>query len=172
MGTTVCGAVHADPALELVAAVDPHHAGIDLDQLGVRGTGLQIAARASALVDAAADVAIDFTVIDAARENIGFCAENDIHAVIGTTGFDDAELYKLAAVFAESRANAVIAPNFAIGAVLMMHFAEIAELHHEKKIDAPSGTAMRTAKRIAAASSEWSLDPTTTVVAEGARGAT
>jgi 4-hydroxy-tetrahydrodipicolinate reductase len=182
MGTTVCGAVHSDPELELVAAVDPHHAGIDLGQLGLHGTGLQISSRAHALVDAKADVAIDFTVIDAARENLGFCAEQDIHAVIGTTGFDDAELHKLAAVFAESRANAVIAPNFAIGAVLMMHFAEIAapffetaeiiELHHEKKIDAPSGTAVLTAKRIAAASNEWSADPTTTVVAEGARGAT
>ena len=182
MGTTVCGAVHADPELELVAAVDPHHAGIDLDQLGVRGTGLQIAARASALVDAAADVAIDFTVIDAARENIGFCAENDIHAVVGTSGFDDAELHKLAAVFAESRANAVIAPNFAIGAVLMLRFAELAapyfdtaeiiELHHDQKIDAPSGTAVATAKKIAAASNDWGADPTTTVVAEGARGAT
>ena len=162
MGATVCGAVHADPDLELVAAVDPHHAGIDLDQLGLRGTGLQISARATALVDAAAEVAIDFTVIDAARENLRFCAEQGIHAVVGTTGFDDAELDELAACFAESRANAVIAPNFAIGAVLMMRFAELAapyfetaeiiELHHDQKIDAPSGTAVLTAKRMAAAS--------------------
>jgi 4-hydroxy-tetrahydrodipicolinate reductase len=182
MGATVCGAVHVDPDLELVAAVDPHHAGIDLGQLGLHGTGLQISARASALVEASADVAIDFTVIDAARENIAFCAEQDIHAVVGTSGFDDAELHKLAAVFAESRANAVIAPNFAIGAVLMMRFAELAapyfdtaeiiELHHNQKIDAPSGTAVSTAKRMAAASSEWGDDPTTTVVAAGARGAT
>jgi 4-hydroxy-tetrahydrodipicolinate reductase len=181
MGATVCGAVHADPELELVAAVDPHHAGIDLDQLGLRGTGLQISTRASALVDAAAEVAIDFTVIDAARDNLRFCAEQGIHAVVGTTGFDDTELDALAKAFTESRANAVIAPNFAIGAVLLMRFAELAapyfetaeiiELHHDQKIDAPSGTAVSTAKRIAAASSEWAPDPTTTVVAEGARGA-
>ncbi|MDQ1466212.1 MAG: 4-hydroxy-tetrahydrodipicolinate reductase, partial [Actinomycetota bacterium] len=172
MGSTVCHAVHADPDLELVAAVDPHHAGIDLGQLGLHGTGLQISAKATALVDASADVAVDFTVIDAARENLQFCAENGVHAVVGTTGFTDAELADLAVCFDKSRANAVIAPNFAIGAVLMMRFAELAapyfetaeiiELHHDQKIDAPSGTAMLTAKRMAAASSEWNADPTTT----------
>jgi 4-hydroxy-tetrahydrodipicolinate reductase len=182
MGATVCGAVHADPDLELVAAVDPHHAGIDLGQLGLHGTGLHVSPTASALVDAEAEVAVDFTVIDAARDNLQFCAERGIHAVVGTTGFDDAELDALAKVFAESSANAVIAPNFAIGAVLMMRFAELAapyfetaeivELHHDAKIDAPSGTAVRTAKRMAAASGDWGDDPTTTVVAPGARGAT
>ena len=121
-------------------------------------------------------------MIDAARENLRFCAEQGIHAVVGTTGFDETELGDLAKCFAESRANAVIAPNFAIGAVLMMRFAELAapyfetaeiiELHHDQKIDAPSGTAVLTAKRMAAASSEWGDDPTTTVVASGARGAT
>jgi 4-hydroxy-tetrahydrodipicolinate reductase len=182
MGATVCEAVHADPELELVAAVDPHHAGIDLGQLGLHGTGLQISANANALVDASADVAVDFTVIDAARENLRFCAEQAIHAVVGTTGFTDAELVDIAAWFDASRANAVIAPNFAIGAVLMMRFAELAapyfdtaeiiELHHDQKIDAPSGTAVLTAKRMAAASSEWGTDPTQTIVSEGARGAT
>jgi 4-hydroxy-tetrahydrodipicolinate reductase len=182
MGATVCGAVHADPELELVAAVDPHHAGIDLDQLGLHGTGLHISAGAAALAEASADVAVDFTVLDAARQNLRFCAEQGIHAVVGTTGFTDAELLDLATCFSESRANAVIAPNFAIGAVLMMRFAELAapyfdtaeiiELHHDAKIDAPSGTAMLTAKRMAAASSDWGDDPTTTVIAAGARGAT
>jgi 4-hydroxy-tetrahydrodipicolinate reductase len=182
MGATVCDAVHTDPDLELVAAVDPHHVGIDLDQLGLHGTGLQIAANATALVDARADVAIDFTVIDAARENLRFCAESGVHAVVGTSGFTDDELDELAKVFTESRANAVIAPNFAIGAVLMMRFAELAapyfdtaeiiELHHDQKIDAPSGTAVSTAKRMAAASGDWADDPTTSFVAAGARGAT
>jgi 4-hydroxy-tetrahydrodipicolinate reductase len=181
MGATVCSAVQADPELELVAAVDPHHAGIDLDQLGLHGTGLHISAGAGALVDAAAEVAVDFTVIDAARENLRFCAEQGIHAVVGTSGFDDAELDELAKLFAVSAANAVIAPNFAIGAVLMMRFAELAapyfetadivELHHDQKIDAPSGTAVATAKRMAAASGEWGDDPTTTFTAAGARGA-
>jgi 4-hydroxy-tetrahydrodipicolinate reductase len=180
MGTTVCRAVLDAPELELVAAVDPHHAGIDLDQLGVHDTHLQIAAKPNALREAGAEVAVDFTVIDAARENLAWCAENGVHAVVGTTGFDEQELADLADRFARSSANAVIAPNFAIGAVLMMRFAELAapyfdsveiiELHHDQKIDSPSGTAIRTAQRIAAASKDWGDDPTTKVVAEGSRG--
>ena len=180
MGATVCQAVLDAPELELVAAVDPLHAGIDLSQLGVHGTQVQVAASASALVDAGAQVAVDFTVIDAARENLGWCADNGVHAIVGTTGFSDAELADFAARFERSSANAVIAPNFAIGAILMMRFAELAapyfdsceiiELHHDQKIDAPSGTATLTAQRIAAASKEWGDDPTRTVVAEGARG--
>jgi len=182
MGSTVCRAVLDAPDLELVAAVDPLHAGIDLDQLGVHDTHLQIASKASALRDARADVAVDFTVIDAARENIAWCADHGVHAVVGTTGFDEDELADLGDRFARSKANAVIAPNFAIGAVLMMRFAELAapyfesveiiEFHHDQKIDAPSGTAVLTAQRIAAACKEWGEDPTTKVVAEGARGST
>jgi 4-hydroxy-tetrahydrodipicolinate reductase len=182
MGATVCAAVHGDPELELVAAVDPHHAGIDLGQVGVHGTGVQMSAGPQALVDRGAEVAIDFTVVDAARENLRFCAERGVHAVVGTTGFTDAELGEFGRLFDESAANAMIAPNFAIGAVLMMRFSELAapyfetaeiiELHHDGKIDAPSGTAVLTAKRLAAASKEWGDDPTTTIVAAGARGAT
>jgi 4-hydroxy-tetrahydrodipicolinate reductase len=182
MGTTVCRAVLEAPDLELVAAVDPLHAGIDLDQLGVHNTHLQIAAKASALQDAGAQVAVDFTVIDAARKNTVWCADHDVHAVVGTTGFSDAELADLGDRFGRSSANAVIAPNFSIGAVLMMRFSELAapyfesveiiELHHDQKIDAPSGTAVLTAQRIAGASKDWGDDPTTTVVAEGARGGT
>jgi 4-hydroxy-tetrahydrodipicolinate reductase len=103
-----------------------------------------------------------------------------VHAVVGTTGFSEDELAELADLFEHSPANAVIVPNFAVGAVLMMRFAEIAapffetaeiiELHHDRKIDAPSGTAARTAQRMAAASKDWADDPTTTVLAEGARG--
>jgi 4-hydroxy-tetrahydrodipicolinate reductase len=180
MGATVCRAVIDDEDLELVAAVDPHHSGIDLGQLGLHGTGLHIAARPTALADAEADVAVDFTVLDAARENLQFCAAEGIHAVVGTTGFTDDELADLAKLFADARSNAVIAPNFAIGAVLMMRFAEIAapyfetaeiiELHHDEKADAPSGTAMLTASRMTAASSEWAADPTRTTVVPGARG--
>ena len=103
-----------------------------------------------------------------------------MHAVVGTTGFSDAELADFAERFDRSKANAAIAPNFAIGAILMMRFAEmsapyfdsveILEFHHDKKIDALSGTAMLTAERIAAASKDWADDPTTKVVADGARG--
>jgi 4-hydroxy-tetrahydrodipicolinate reductase len=180
MGSTVCRAVRAAPDMELVAAVDPQHAGIDLHQLGVYETQIQVAAKASALVDAGAEVAVDFTVIAGARENVRWCAAEGVHAVVGTTGFSDRELQEFGQLFAESAANAVIAPNFAIGAVLMMRFAELAapyfesaeivELHHDQKIDAPSGTAMLTAQKMAAASKDWGEDPTRTVVAEGARG--
>jgi 4-hydroxy-tetrahydrodipicolinate reductase len=100
--------------------------------------------------------------------------------VVGTTGFSAADLAWFGERFDESSANAVIAPNFAIGAVLMIRFAELAapyfesaeviELHHDQKVDAPSGTAMLTVQRMAAASDEWAPDPTTTTVVDGARG--
>jgi 4-hydroxy-tetrahydrodipicolinate reductase len=180
MGATVCAAVAAAPDLELVAAVDPYHAGVDLQQLGVSDTGLRVARSADELADAGAEVAVDFTVLDAARENLRWCAEHGVHAVVGTTGFSDDDLTDLRARFAAANTNAVIAPNFAIGAVLMMRFAEIAapyfetaeiiELHHDQKVDAPSGTAMLTAERMAGASDEWATDPTEKVVADGARG--
>jgi 4-hydroxy-tetrahydrodipicolinate reductase len=180
MGSTVCRAVQDAPDMELVAAVDPEHAGIDLHQLGVHGTQIQVASKASALVDADADVAVDFTVIDAARGNLRWCAAEGVHAVVGTTGFTDGELQELSDLYQGARANAVIAPNFAIGAVLMIRFAELAapyfesaeiiELHHDQKVDAPSGTAMLTARRMGEASKDWGDDPTQTVVADGARG--
>jgi 4-hydroxy-tetrahydrodipicolinate reductase len=180
MGSTVCRAVHEAPDMELVAAVDPDHAGIDLHQLGVAGTSVQVAAKASALLDAGAEVAVDFTVLDVARGTVRWCAQESVHAVVGTTGFSDAEMSEFAELFEKSGSNAVIAPNFAIGAVLMIRFAELAapwfetaeilELHHDQKFDAPSGTAMLTAHRMAAASKDWGDDPTRTVIAEGARG--
>jgi 4-hydroxy-tetrahydrodipicolinate reductase len=176
----VCSAVAADPELELVAAVDPYHEGIDLHQLGVPDTGLQVARSANVLTDNGVDVAVDFTVIDAARENLAWCAEHGVHAVVGTTGFTEAEIDELRLKLLESAANAVIVPNFAIGAVLMMRFAELAapyfetaeviELHHDDKVDAPSGTAMLTAQRMAQASDTWGKDPTEKWVLEGARG--
>jgi 4-hydroxy-tetrahydrodipicolinate reductase len=180
MGSTVCSAVAADPELELVAAVDPYHEGIELRQLGVDAPGLTIARTADALTSENAEVAVDFTVVDAARENLRWCADHDVHAVVGTTGFTDDDLEDLGNRFDKSAANAVIAPNFAIGAVLMMRFAELAspyfesaeviELHHDEKVDAPSGTAMLTARRMAAASEDWADDPTEKLVVDGARG--
>ena len=182
MGITVCQAVTDDPELELVAAVDPHQVGIDLRQLGVHGTSLNVERTADALLEAGAEVAVDFTVLDAARTNLEWCADHGVHAVVGTSGFEAAEIEALSARFATSAANAVIAPNFAIGAVLMMRFAEMAapyfdsaeiiELHHDGKVDAPSGTAINTAERMAAASADWLPDPTTKLTLEGARGAT
>jgi 4-hydroxy-tetrahydrodipicolinate reductase len=182
MGATVCHAVNDAEDMELVGAVDPLHAGIDLHQLGVYDTSIHIASKPETLKDADVEVVVDFTVAGAAAENLRWCAENGVHAVVGTTGLPEDTLGELAELFDKSSANAVIAPNFAIGAVLMMRFAELAapffesaeiiELHHENKIDAPSGTAMFTAQRMAAASKEWIDDPTTKVVAAGARGGT
>ncbi|MBW3557931.1 MAG: 4-hydroxy-tetrahydrodipicolinate reductase, partial [Actinobacteria bacterium] len=173
MGSAVCAAVAADPDLELVAAVDPQHAGRPA------GSGVAISADAAAMAEAGAEVAVDFTAIDAARANLGWCAAHGVHAVVGTSGFGEADHAQLAEAFTES--NCLIAPNFAIGAVLMMRFAalaapwfdsaEIVELHHDGKVDAPSGTAMHTAEVMAAASAQWRPDPTTRLVLDGARGA-
>jgi 4-hydroxy-tetrahydrodipicolinate reductase len=134
MGATVCDAVEADPDLELVARVDED------DPL-------------RALVDAGAEVAVDFTTPSVVKDNVLFCLDNGIHAVVGTTGLSDDDVEEIRSH--TGKANAFIAPNFALGAVLMMHFAaqasrlyehaEIIERHHEKKLDAPSGTALRTA---------------------------
>jgi 4-hydroxy-tetrahydrodipicolinate reductase len=180
MGTTVCQAISADPDLDLVAAVDPLHVGLDLRQVAkVDGGGdLHIAADAQAFLDAGVDVVVDFTVLEAARQNLAWAAEHGVHAVVGTSGFTDADFAQIGSLFTSS--NCVIAPNFAIGAVLMIRFAELAapwfetaeiiELHHDNKVDSPSGTAVYTAERMAAASDRWGDDPTTKENIPGARG--
>jgi 4-hydroxy-tetrahydrodipicolinate reductase len=132
------------------------------------------------LASAEPEVAVDFTSAVAAAGNLRWCGLNGVHAVVGTTGLSPGDLADLAALFDGSRCNAVVAPNFAIGAVLMMRLAELAapwfesaeimELHHDQKIDAPSGTALLTAERMAKASPEWAPDPTEKEVLEGARG--
>ena len=184
MGATVCRAVAAEPDLELVAAVDPHHAGIDVRQVtGADVKGVQVDGHADAMLDAGVQVAVDFTELSAARRNLRWCASHGVHAVVGTTVFKAGDLEELAQEFpAGGPANCFVAPNFAIGAVLMMHFAAMAapwfesaefiELHHDAKVDAPSGTAMLTAERMAAASDQWSADPTLSEVVAGARGGT
>jgi len=167
MGRAVCAAVEGDPETELAVRVDR-----------VAGDGIETSL--DAVTRAGAEVVVDFTVHEAALANLHWCAANGVHAVVGTTGFSAEEIADLSARFDASTANAVIAPNFAIGAVLLMHLAaiaapwfetgEIIELHHDKKVDAPSGTAMLTAQRMAEASSEWGSDPTTKTVVDGARG--
>jgi 4-hydroxy-tetrahydrodipicolinate reductase len=179
MGATVCEAVLGDPELELVAAVDPQQAGAALRDVAKVDSPLDVAGDPLALVDAGAEVVVDFTHLAAARDNLAFAAAHGIHAVVGTTGFTTEDLDRFRASFTSS--NCLIAPNFAIGAVLMMRFAELAapwfetaeviELHHDQKFDAPSGTAMHTVERMAAASSEWAADPTRTEVLPCARGA-
>jgi 4-hydroxy-tetrahydrodipicolinate reductase len=187
MGSTVCRAVADDPDLELVAAVDPRLAGIDIYQAtGVEGSDVQVEGDAEALLHAETQVAVDFTEIAAARENLRWCAANGVHAVVGTTGFTGDDVNELDRLFSE-HCSCVLSANFAIGAALMTRFAELAapyvetaeivELHHDAKIDAPSGTSLRVAQGMARARQEagtggWGEDPTRTEVVKGSRGAT
>ena len=155
MGRTVCAAVVADPDLELVAAADPGGAGETVE-------GIEVAGELPSFADAGCDVVVDFTVAAAARDTLPWLALHGMHAVVGTTGFNDDDFALFESSFGgDDGPNAVIAANFAISAVLMMRFAEMAaphfdtaeiiELHHDRKIDAPSGTAVTTTERIAAA---------------------
>jgi 4-hydroxy-tetrahydrodipicolinate reductase len=178
MGATVCQAVHDDAELGLVAAVDPRYSGIDLRTVTGVDAEIRMSRSPVAFERSGAEVVVDFTERTAAVENLTWLADNGIHAVVGTTGFTDDDLELFRSRF--TRSNCVIAPNFAIGAVLMMHFAaiaapyfdsaEIIELHHDQKVDAPSGTAVHTAQLMAASSKDWTADPTTSEVVEGARG--
>jgi 4-hydroxy-tetrahydrodipicolinate reductase len=163
MGATVCEAIAASSDLELVAALD-----INDDLSGLLSNG--------------AEVVVDFTTPNSVENNLKFLADNNIHAVVGTTGFDAKKLSAVEKQFAASKANVVIAPNFGLAAVLMMQFAaqaaphfesvEIIELHHPRKADAPSGTARRTAEMIADARSGMAAMPdATSDVLPGARGA-
>ena len=171
MGAMVCAAVAIDPALDLVAAVSRSAVGESIHGVTVTGD-------LRSLADAGCDVVVDFTVAEAARVTVPWLAMHGVHAVVGTTGFSDADIEGFRQEFSGS--NCVIASNFAISAVLMMRFAELAapyfdsaeiiELHHESKIDAPSGTAVSTAKRMAAASDEWTADPTQHESYPGSRG--
>lgn len=164
MGTEVCRAVAAADDLELVAA---------------EGTGYDEAK----LLAVRPAVVVDFTHPDAVLGNVEFCVRNGIHSVVGTTGWTDERLAQVRAwTDLEGAGNVLVAPNFGIGAVLMMRFAalaapffasvEIIELHHPNKADAPSGTARRTAELVAAARAGRPPAPdATTTALEGARGA-
>jgi 4-hydroxy-tetrahydrodipicolinate reductase len=166
VGSEVCRAVEAADDTDLVAVVD-----VD-DEL-------------DALVTSGAEVVVDFTHPDAVMDNLEFCIDHGIHAVVGTTGFDDDRLATVRGWLESApKIGVLIAPNFAIGAILMMRFASIAapfyesvevvELHHPDKADAPSGTARRTAELIAAARRDAGCPPVpdaTSSGLEGARGA-
>lgn len=200
MGREVCRTVLGRPGLELVCAVDPSYAGSPLSALvgadgGRAGTtaatgALVVAAETAALPAAGVEVAVDFTTIEAARKSLPACASAGIHVVVGTTGVTEGDLDDWRKRFAGPEAgapNCVVAPNFAIGAVLLMRFCELAapyfegvevvELHHDRKLDAPSGTALRTAERIADARDRARApalppDRSTTTLVEGVRGGT
>lgn len=166
MGAEVCKAVEAAGDMEVVAMVDAGDWLFDL-------------------ADAGAEVVVDFTHPDVVMDNLRFCVDQDIHAVVGTSGFDQARIDTLTS-WLEQKPNlgVLVAPNFALGAVLSMRFAqqaakyfdtvEVIELHHNRKADAPSGTAAHTARLIAAAREEAGMgevpDATTSEL-DGARGA-
>ncbi|MDX2969380.1 4-hydroxy-tetrahydrodipicolinate reductase [Kribbella solani] len=166
MGAQTCLAVEEAADTELVARLDQ---GDELDELTRVG----------------AEVVVDFTRPEVVMDNLAWCIQHGIHAVVGTTGFDDERLATLRTrLDAQPGTGVLIAPNFSIGAVLMMQFAaqaaryyesvEIIELHHPDKVDAPSGTARRTAELVAAARREADARPipdATTTALEGARGA-
>ena len=165
MGSTACEAVEQAPDLELVGRFE------EGDELGDLG---------------GADVAVDFTVLEASQRTVRHCVDRGVHVVVGTSGWTDDKAAELREqVEAAAGVGVLIAPNFAIGAVLMMQFArqaarfyesvEVIELHHPRKVDAPSGTATRTAELVAAARSEAGLGAVpdaTTQDPDGARGAT
>lgn len=163
---------------EAVRAVE---AAEDMELVAALGRG----DKPEALTDSGAEVAVELTTPDSVMDNLEFCVRNGIHAVVGTTGWTDERLAKLTTWLDGSpRTGVLIAPNFSIGAVLTMKFAqaaapwfesvEVVELHHPNKTDAPSGTATRTAQLIAAARAQAGLgaqpDATATGL-EGARGA-
>lgn len=162
MGAEVCRMVGTDDDLELVARVDQD----DSPDL---------------LVEQGAEVVVDFTTPDAVKQNVRFCLDNDIHVVVGTTGLSEKDLAHMSDWAARGRANAFVAPNFALGAVLMMRFAaeaapyfgsaEIVERHHERKLDAPSGTALRTAQMMNAARDEAWAGSASKETVDGSRGA-
>ena len=166
VGSEVCRAVEAAPDTELVARVDAD------DPI-------------ETLVDNGAEAVVDFTHPDVVMDNLRFCIEHRIHAVVGTTGFDEERLATLRDWLADAQGTGIlVAPNFSIGAVLMMRFAaeaaryfesvEVIELHHPDKADAPSGTARRTAELVAAARRESGSGPVpdaTVTSLDGARGA-
>jgi 4-hydroxy-tetrahydrodipicolinate reductase len=176
MGAEVCRAVSAADDLELVAAVDTASGG------GFPG-GVAVTPSKQSIVDGGAQVVVDFTHPDAVMRNLQWCIEHRLHAVVGTTGFTDDRVGQLKGwLSAQPEVGVVVAPNFGLGAVLMMRFSvlaapyfdsvEIIELHHPGKADAPSGTSRRTAELIAEARRDRAPAPdATTDMLEGARGA-
>ncbi|MDQ3885524.1 MAG: 4-hydroxy-tetrahydrodipicolinate reductase [Actinomycetota bacterium] len=166
MGSEVCRAVDAADDMELVAMVDSGDWMFNV-------------------ADAGAEVVVDFTHPEVVMDNVRFCVDQGIHAVVGTTGWDAARLEQVREwLIPKPELGVLVVPNFAIGAILSMRFAalaarfyesiEIVELHHPRKADAPSGTATRTAELVAAARADAGMAPVpdaTTTERDGARGA-
>lgn len=175
MGSTAVDMVKSDSDLELVAVLDPFAQETEVD-------GVPVFTAKENLVGFGADVWVDFTMPKVAYENARFALENGYAPVIGTTGFTEEQITELISLSIEKKLGGLIAPNFAIGAILLMEFAakasqyfpdlEIIELHHDKKKDAPSGTAIKTAeliREIRSAKVQGAADEEELL--EGARGA-
>ncbi|EMC52742.1 4-hydroxy-tetrahydrodipicolinate reductase [Streptococcus mutans] len=175
MGSTAVDMIKNDSELELTALLDPFAAEKEID-------GVPVFTDKSDLVGLDAEVWVDFTIPKVAYENTHFALENGFRPVVGTTGFTQEQIADLMTLSADKKLGGLIAPNFAIGAVLLMEFAakaskyfpdlEIIELHHDKKKDAPSGTAVKTAELIREARAykkQGAADEEETLV--GARGA-
>ena len=151
MGSAAVNMVKEDKDLTLAGLLDPFATETEVD-------GVPVFTDKSQLVGFDADVWVDFTMPSVAYENTRFALENGFAPVVGTTGFSEEEIAELIALSEEKKTGGLIAPNFAIGAILLMEFAakaakyfpdvEIIELHHDKKKDAPSGTAVKTAELI------------------------
>ncbi len=168
MGREVVRAVIADKELLLVGAADTHFQGSDAGQLaGTDPVGIKITAlSAESLKTSGAQVMVDFTTPKSVLANGKLALENGVRPVIGTTGLTDNEMAEIRALAEKLQTGAFIAPNFSIGAILMMNFAreaaryfphvEIIELHHDQKLDAPSGTGLKTAEMIASVRPEMS----------------
>jgi len=182
MGREVVKAVHGAEDMDVVAAVDPHHVGVDAGETaGIGRLDLPLEADLSAALGRALpDVVVDFTRPDGVMANLRTILGAGVAAVVGTTGLAEADLDEIRALCEAHDTACLVAPNFAIGAVLMMRFAqeaarflpdcEIIEMHHNQKLDAPSGTAMKTAEMVAAARGQGSGDKTEKVILAGARG--
>ena len=161
MGQMVCRAVVEAPDLVLVAAIDRSRVGQSIGPLiGHPKIDIPISEELDRLLEAEVEVAVDFTHPDVVMDNVRWCVTHAIHLVVGTTGIGDPELEEIRRLLeAEgSESNVIVAPNFALGAVLMQRFAaqairyfpavEVIELHHDRKADAPSGTALATVRRL------------------------
>lgn len=184
MGRTVIEAVIAAPDMELVGGADPAHAGATLATLVPGAPEIAVSETVAQAIEAARpEVMVDFTRPAAVMDNLRVALSSRVACVVGTTGFSHGDLDEVASMCREYETPAVIAPNFSIGANLMMKFAAeaaalmdyaaIIESHHENKLDAPSGTAMATAERMAQARGEqFVLPPTEHVALEGVRGGT
>jgi 4-hydroxy-tetrahydrodipicolinate reductase len=181
MGREVSAALHRDPEIEVVGGVDPVVAMPNAPAPGVAGQALS--SDLAALIDQVKpNVLVDFTHAEAAIQNIRTAIAKGVSPVVGTSGITPAMVAEVEGLAKAAGIGAFIAPNFAIGANLLIHFARIAskfmgageiiELHHDGKIDAPSGTAMATAQEmVAAKGSDFADPPTTKWNSEGARGA-